>query len=41
VCRQVLPPDGYLIARMFEKSGRKRRHVHVLGCTACRNSPGS
>jgi hypothetical protein len=21
---------------MFEKPGRERAHVHVLGCTACR-----
>jgi predicted nucleic acid-binding Zn ribbon protein len=36
VCAQALPADGYLIARMFEKPGRERKHVHVLGCTACR-----
>jgi hypothetical protein len=36
VCRQIIPVDGYLIARMFEKTGRERKHVHVLGCTACR-----
>ena len=35
VCAQTLRPDGYLIARMFEKPGKK--HVHVLGCTECRN----
>jgi hypothetical protein len=37
VCTRIIPPDGYLIARMFEKPGRERRHVHVLGCTACRS----
>jgi hypothetical protein len=21
---------------MFEKPGRERKHVHVLGCTVCR-----
>ena len=36
VCRRVVPVDGYLIARMFERSDRKRKHVHVLGCTGCR-----
>jgi hypothetical protein len=36
VCRQILPADGYLLARMFERPGRQRKHVHVLGCTACR-----
>jgi hypothetical protein len=36
VCKQLVPPEGYLIARMFERSGRERKHVHVLGCTVCR-----
>ena len=36
VCRQIVPADGYLIARMFERPDRERKHVHVLGCTACR-----
>ncbi len=35
VCSKRIPPDGYVIARMFEKPGRK--HVHVLGCTECRH----
>ncbi|MFW6312483.1 MAG: hypothetical protein ACOC2N_01195 [Spirochaetota bacterium] len=33
-CSRTIPPSGYVIARMFEKPGRK--HVHVLGCTECR-----
>jgi len=33
-CSRTIPADGYVIARMFEKPGRK--HVHVLGCTECR-----
>jgi ribosomal protein L32 len=37
VCGRIIPADGYLIARMFEKSGRERKHVHVLGCTVCRS----
>jgi hypothetical protein len=36
VCRRIIPADGYLFARMFERAGRDRKHVHVLGCTACR-----
>ena len=36
VCQQVLAADGYLVARMFERPDRERKHVHVLGCTACR-----
>ena len=34
VCHQTIPDGGYVIARMFEKPGKK--HVHVLGCTECR-----
>lgn len=34
VCASVLPEEGYLVARMFVREGRK--HVHVLGCTECR-----
>lgn len=34
VCNRKIPGDGYVVARMFEKPGRK--HVHVLGCTECR-----
>jgi hypothetical protein len=37
VCKKIIPADGYLIARMFERPDRDRKHVHVLGCTACRN----
>ena len=43
VCRQTIPPEGYLVARMFEKKlagsdGKLKikTHVHVLGCTECR-----
>ena len=34
VCRRAVEPDGYVYARMFRRPGR--RHVHVLGCTGCR-----
>ena len=34
-CKGVIRPEGYAIARMFERDGR--RHVHVLGCTVCRH----
>ena len=34
VCEKVVPRDGYLIARYFERP--ERRHVHVLGCSGCR-----
>jgi len=34
VCKMVLPPEGYAVARYFEQPGRK--HIHVLGCSNCR-----
>jgi hypothetical protein len=34
VCGAVLASDDILIARMFERPGRS--HVHVLGCSRCR-----
>ncbi|MBU8913441.1 MAG: hypothetical protein KOO61_05410 [Spirochaetales bacterium] len=36
VCEKIVPEDGHVIARMFDKPGKK--HVHVLGCTQCRRS---
>ncbi len=36
VCHGTLPPEGYLIARFFTRKGKRRKHVHVLGCTECR-----
>ena len=33
-CKGAIPPDGYVVARMFVRDSRK--HVHVLGCTECR-----
>jgi hypothetical protein len=36
VCGAILPPEGYLIARFFSRKGKKRKHIHVLGCTECR-----
>ncbi len=36
VCEATLPIEGYLIARFFTRKGKRRKHVHVLGCTECR-----
>lgn len=36
VCKNDIPADGFVVARMFTKGTRK--HVHVLGCTECRSS---
>lgn len=33
VCKKEMPSDAMLIARVFEKPGKK--HVHVLGCSSC------
>jgi hypothetical protein len=35
VCKKNVPPDQYLIARLFDRPQGKR-HVHILGCTDCR-----
>jgi hypothetical protein len=36
VCSKELNKEDFLIARMFEKQKETRKHVHVLGCTRCR-----
>jgi hypothetical protein len=35
VCKQEIPPEGYLIARMFARKNQKN-HVHITGCTECK-----
>ena len=37
VCHGEVDREGHLIARMFEKRNGKK-HVRVLGCTACREN---
>jgi hypothetical protein len=39
VCKAVIGADQILVARMFEKPGRS--HVHVLGCSRCREALAS
>lgn len=34
VCEKIVPREGYLVARYFERPNR--RHVHVLGCSGCK-----
>jgi len=36
-CHSILPEEGYLMARVFQKPSR-RPHVHVYGCTICKPS---
>ena len=40
VCGAVLAANEILIARLFERVGR-RTHIHVIGCTRCKKGPGS
>ncbi len=35
VCNRILPPEGYLIGRMWKKKNGKL-HLHVNGCIYCR-----
>lgn len=35
-CGTRLKEDGFAVARVFERPGRKM-HVHVLGCPVCRH----
>ena len=37
VCKKTLPQEGYLVARLFNRTDNKK-HVHILGCTECRLS---
>ena len=37
VCKSILDGEDILIARLFEKPG-KRVHVHVIGCSRCRKT---
>jgi len=39
VCKKPVSADGYLVARLFERSNRTK-HVHILGCTTCRVPSG-
>ena len=32
VCKKPIPEEGHVIGRMFKEG----RHLHVLGCTSCR-----
>jgi len=38
VCGIVLEPGEILIARLFERPGR-RNHIHIIGCTQCKKGP--
>jgi rubredoxin len=40
VCGTVLEANEILIARLFERTGR-RSHIHVIGCTRCKKGPHS
>jgi hypothetical protein len=39
VCKAELNVDEILVARLFDKPGRS--HVHVIGCSRCKKTPGT
>jgi len=38
VCKKMVPLEGDVVARVFDK--QERRHVHVLGCSRCYRRQG-
>jgi RNase P subunit RPR2 len=38
VCEKIVPAQGYLLARVFYRYGKKE-HVHVVGCSECHKKP--
>ncbi len=34
VCGKTIPQDGHLVARLFNKTQRKK-HVMIVGCSSC------
>jgi hypothetical protein len=34
VCNKIIPANGYLLARIFYRYGKKQ-HVHIAGCSEC------
>ena len=35
VCHKVVPVDGHLVARLFNKTKDGKKHIIVTGCTEC------
>ena len=35
VCRKAVPPEGHLVARLFNKTKDGKKHVIVTGCSVC------
>ncbi|AEE17819.1 hypothetical protein [Treponema brennaborense] len=38
VCGKRVPPDGWLIAKLYSRTGGKH-HVRITGCTECHKKP--
>jgi uncharacterized protein with PIN domain len=36
VCKASLGDNDIVVARMFERSEKRKSHVHILGCSQCR-----
>jgi hypothetical protein len=34
VCRKDIPPGGFAVGRMWEKT--EKTHLHIVGCTECK-----
>lgn len=34
-CHKQVPPDGHLVARLFNKTKDGKKHVVVTGCSVC------
>lgn len=35
VCHKAVPPDGYLVARLFNQTKSGKKHLTVTGCPQC------
>ncbi|MDR9858266.1 hypothetical protein [Treponema socranskii] len=35
VCHKEVPPEGHLVARLFNKTKDGKKHVIVTGCSVC------
>ena len=35
VCHKSVPPEGHLVARLFNKTKDGKKHVVVTGCSVC------
>jgi len=36
ICKAKLSLDDFLVSRMFDRSQKRKNHIHVLGCNHCK-----